>query len=244
MESLEKKAKRLRKELIDLSLKIGETHLGGCFSEIEIMITLYDLILKEEDKFILSKGHCCHTMYLLLKEQGYNPKFSVHPDIDVKNKIFCTTGSLGHGLPIAVGMALARKKMNTKGKIFVLMGDGECQEGTTWESAMIANYRKLNNLIVIVDRNKLQALDTIDDALSVGDLRKKFEVFGWSAIEVNGHSFEELTEGFKRLEKDKPKVIIAHTIKGKGVSFMENDTKWHARVPNEEELKKAYKELE
>lgn len=243
MEQLKKKAKKLRKQLIDLSLEIGETHLGGCFSEIEIMITLYDLILKEEDKFILSKGHCCHAMYLLLKERGYNPKISPHPDIDIENKIFCTTGSLGHGFPIAVGMALARKKMNAKGKIFVLMGDGECQEGTTWESAMIANYRKLDNLILIVDRNKLQALDKIDDALSVGDLRKKFEVFGWSAIEVNGHSFEELIEGFKKLDNDKPKVIIAHTVKGKGISFMENDTKWHARVPNKEELKQAYEEL-
>ena len=148
---LTERGKELRKKVIDLGLEKGDAHLGGSFSEIEILIALFDIVLKEEDKFILSKGHACHPLYILLRERGCNPKISGHPDICETEGLFCTTGSLGHGLPIGVGMAFARKKLNKEGKIYVLMGDGECQEGTTWESSLIANHHKLDNLVVIFD---------------------------------------------------------------------------------------------
>jgi transketolase len=239
----ENKAKEMRKQLLDLCIRIGETHIGGCLSEIEILISLYCHVTKNEDKFILSKGHACHPMYLLLKEKGYNPKITPHPDLDEKNNVFCTTGSLGHGFPIGVGMAMARKKLGKPGRIFVLMGDGECEEGTTWESALIANHNELDNLTVIVDRNGLQALDSTEKVISLGNLLEKFSAFGWSAIEVDGHSFEELIKGFEKIEKNKPRVIIANTIKGKGISYMEKDPKWHTRIPDNEEFKKACEEL-
>ncbi len=242
IKNLEEKAKELRIRVLDLGLEQGESHIGGCFSEIEILITLYKIILKEDDKFILSKGHCSHPMYLLLREKGLNPKITSHPDMDEKNGIFCTTGSLGHGLPIGAGMALARKIQNKKGNIYVLLGDGECQEGTIWETIPIATKYNLDNLIIIVDRNKVQALDYVKD-VSPMDLKNIFESFGCYVIEVDGHSFLELIMALNKKVHGKPKVIIAETVKGKGVSFMENDPKWHARLPDKEELKPAYEEL-
>lgn len=242
MRTLEEKAKELRLKTLNLAVKEGETHLGGSFSEIEILISLYDVIMKKEDKFILSKGHSSHPMYLLLEEKGYNPDIRTHPDIDEKNGIYCTTGSLGHGLPIAAGMALARKFKKQKGNIYVLMGDGECQEGTTWETIPLAVKYKLNNLNLIVDNNKLQALEKTDN-VSVMNLKKIFDSFGCYTLKVNGHSFPELIRSLKEKSYDKPKVIIADTFKGKGVKFMENNPMWHARVPNNEELNEIYKEL-
>jgi len=221
----------------------GEAHLGGGFSMIEIVISLYNKILKPEDKFILSKGHCCYPLYILLGERGFNPKIVGHPDIDIENGIVCTTGSLGHGMPIAVGMALARKRQGKPGKIYVLISDGECEEGTIWESSLIANYHNLNNLVVIVDSNKIQALDKIKDVSSLDNLPEKFKAFGYSVSEVDGHNFSELIETLQLSHLEKPRLIIAHTTKGKGLSFMENDAKWHTRLPTTDELKQAYKEL-
>lgn len=241
--NLQDKAKKLRKDVIELSQKYGDPHLGSCFSEIEILVSLYIRILKDEDIFILSKGHACHPLYLLLMEKGYNPEIKGHPDMDLSNGISCTTGSLGHGLPIGVGRALARKKTGKNGMVYVLMGDGECQEGTTWESSLIASYHKLSNLTVIVDYNKLQALDSLDNILSLGDIKKKFEALGYNIREVDGHNFDELINGLERRDSSMPNMVIANTIKGKGVSFMESDPKWHARPMNETELKQAYKEL-
>ena len=240
---LTERGKELRKKVIDLGLEKGDAHLGGSFSEIEILIALFDIVLKEEDKFILSKGHACHPLYILLRERGCNPKISGHPDICETEGLFCTTGSLGHGLPIGVGMAFARKKLNKEGKIYVLMGDGECQEGTTWESSLIANHHKLDNLVVIVDYNKIQALDKIEDALSLGDLRKKFESFGWHVSEVDGHNIQEIVEKLREKIAGKPHIILAHTIKGKGVSYMENDPQWHGRRLTPERVQLAYEEL-
>lgn len=241
--NLEKKAKKLRREVLKLALQTGEAHLGGSFSEIEILVSLYDVILKKEDKFLLSKGHACYPWYILLKEKGYCPKISGHPDIDEKNGIYATTGSLGHGLPIGVGMAFARKKQKKGGRIYVLISDGECQEGTTWESSLLASYHKLDNLTVIVDRNMLQALNKTEDVLSLGDLEKKFNAFGWDTQTVDGHNFKKLIPALSREGKEKPIITIANTIKGKGISYMENDPKWHTRLPNEQELKQAYEEL-
>jgi len=243
IEELKQKAKELRKKVLELGMQTGEAHLGGSFSIIEALISLHSKILEPEDKFILSKGHSCYPLYILLREKGCNPKISGHPDICTEHGLSCTTGSLGHGLPIGVGMALARKKLNKSGKIYVLMGDGECQEGTTWESSIIANHHNLNNLVVIIDHNKLQALDKIENILSLGDLRKKFESFGWHVSEIDGHDFPQLIDALQLHHLEKPRLIIANTIKGKGVSYMEQDPKWHTRLPTPEELKQAHKEL-
>ncbi|MDO8517082.1 MAG: 1-deoxy-D-xylulose-5-phosphate synthase N-terminal domain-containing protein [Nanoarchaeota archaeon] len=256
MDNLKEKAKELRKKVLDLSKIHGDAHLGGSFSEIEILISLFEDNLKKEDKFILSKGHCPYPLYILLKEKSHNPNILAHPDLDEKNGIYATTGSLGHGFPIGVGMALARKLKKQEGRIYVLIGDGECQEGTTWESADIASYHKLDNLCVIIDHNKLQALDKIKE-VSPMNLSEKFKAFGWHVAEIDGHNFSEINNSFKKNVLDnvldysanpktnliKPYLIIAHTIKGKGISYMENNPKWHARFPNEDELKKAYNEL-
>jgi transketolase len=239
---LKEKAKNLRLKVLDLSLETKEAHLGGCFSEIEILIALYDEILKKEDKFILSKGHCSHPLYLLLRERGYTPKISIHPDIDIENGIYCTTGSLGHGLPIGVGMAMARKIQKKEGLIYVLMGDGECQEGTTWESVLIASKHRLNNLRVIIDYNKVQALDKLEDVLPLENLAAKFRAFNCDVSEIDGHSFTEIISAFN-MNYEKPGVIIANTIKGKGVSYMEGNPEWHGRKATPERLKEAYREL-
>ena len=141
---------------------------------IEIIITLYELILKKNDKFILSKSHASFPLCLLLREKGYKPKLTTHLELDEKNGIYCTTGSLGHGFPIATGMAFARKKFKIKGRIFVLISDGECQEGTTWESMLIASKHKLDNLNLIIDYNKIQALSKLEDALPLNNLKTKY----------------------------------------------------------------------
>lgn len=242
MENLEQRAKNLRRKVLELSLEKGEAHLGGSFSIIEILISLYDKVLTDEDKFILSKGHSCFPLYLLLREKGYNPKITTHPDIDIENGISCTTGSLGHGLPIGAGMAFARKFQKKSGKIYVLMGDGECQEGTLYETIPLASKYELNNLTIIIDNNKLQALDKIEEVSPI-NLKEVFAVLGGEVYEINGHSFPEIISTLELKNYKKPKIIIANTVKGKGLSYMENDPKWHTRLPNPEELKQAYEEL-
>jgi transketolase len=240
---LESKARDLRKRVLELSLEKGEAHLGGSFSEIEILISLYDFVLTEEDKFILSKGHASLPWYVLLQEKGYNPKITTHPDIDVSNGIYCTTGSLGHGFPIGVGMALARKLKKQNGRIYILISDGECETGTTWESTLIAQQHKLDNLVLIVDYNKIQALDWVKNVLNLEDLTCKFQSFNWYVRRINGHSFQELEDAFSKKVESKPYVIIADTIKGKGVSYMENNPEWHGKRVTPERIAKAYKEL-
>jgi len=167
----------------------------------------------------------------LLREKGFKTAFTTHFEIDTKNGIHCTTGSLGHGLPIATGMAASRKIQKKNGNIYVLISDGECQEGTTWESLLIASKFELSNLIIIIDYNKIQALTTLKEGLPLENLKKKILAFNCDCIEVkNGHSFKSLIAAFKRKrDKKKPRVIIAHTIKGKGIKEFENDPVWHAR---------------
>jgi len=241
---VEKKAKRIRRETLELAMKHKEGHLGPSFSIVEILVSLYEEILKEEDKFILSKGHGSLSLYAVLRSKGFNPKVATHPDIDREQGIECTTGSLGHGLPMSVGMALAKKMKGKRGRVFVLMGDGECQEGTTWESMLVASHHKLDNLTVIVDHNKIQALDRIENVLSFNSLAEKFRCFGAHVIEVDGHSIEELINAFNTEVKGRPKVIIAHTVKGKGLSFAENNPVWHSRLPTQKQYLQALKELE
>lgn len=246
---LKEKSKKLRKETLKLIYSEKEGHLGSSFSIIEILVSLYGAkpfyngILKKEDKFILSKGHGCVPYYLLLRERGYSPKIFSHPEIDLENGISCTTGSLGHGFPIGVGMAFAKKMKNEKGRIYVLMGDGECQEGTTWESLLQVSQHNLDNLTVIIDYNKLQILDKVENILSIKYLPKIFKAYRWKVDEINGHDYNEIIPTLNYENIKRPQVIIAHTTKGKGVSFMENEKKWHGNIPNKKELKLALEEL-
>ena len=238
LKRLLKKAKELRIKTFNAFIEKGEAHLGGSFSMIETLILIYDLMLKKNDKFILSKAHASFPLCILLQEKGYNNKIKTHLEIDEKNGINCTSGSLGHGLPIATGMAFAKKKQKKQGKIFVMLSDGECQEGTTWESLLIASKHKLDNLVIIVDYNKLQALSKLNDALPLDSLSKKFKAFNCNCVEIkNGHSFTSIYKSFKKIKKNnKPNIFIVHTIKGKGIKEFENDTVWHARQLKGQEI--------
>ncbi len=214
VKDLEKIAKNMRKEILDLSLESGIGHLGGSLSMIESMVALYETTLQKEDTFILSKGHCCLPYYLSLRKKGYNPKIGGHPDRDPENGIECTTGSLGHGLPLGVGMALAKKLRGEPGRVYVLMSDGECEEGTTWESSLLASRFKLDNLVAFIDYNKMQALGFIKDILPLNDLGEKLQAFGWDVKEINGHSFQEIVPSLQ-VRTNKPYAIVANTVKGK-----------------------------
>ena len=245
LEKLKNKAKELRIKTFNAFIEKGEAHLGGSFSMIETLLTIYEIIMSKNDKFILSKAHASFPLCILLRDKGLNPEIKTHLEIDSKNGIHCTTGSLGHGLPISTGMAFARKKQKVKGKIFVMISDGECQEGTTWESLLIASKHKLDNLIIIVDYNKLQALSKINDALPLENLEKKFKAFNCHCIAIKkGHDFRSIINGLKKIKKDKkPNVLIVHTVKGKGIKEFENDTIWHARQLKGEEITIGRKRL-
>jgi transketolase len=244
-EELIEKAEKLRRDTFIKFIEHGEAHLGGSFSMIEMLIALYEKVLRKEDKFILSKAHASFPLCLLLKQKGYSPKLTTHLEIDPPNGIHCTTGSLGHGLPIGTGMALARKLLNEPGAIYVIISDGECQEGTTWESLLIGARHKLDNLVVMVDYNKIQALTSLNEALPLEDLSAKFRAFNWDCTEVNdGHSFEELIPALKKPNNEGiPRAVVAHTTKGKGITAFENDPAWHARKIKGEELEIGKKEL-
>ena len=240
------KAKKLRQDTFMAFVEHGEAHLGGSFSMIEILIALFQEIMVNEDKFILSKAHASFPLCILLRDRGFKTKLTTHLEIDTKNGIHCTSGSLGHGLPIATGMAMARKRLDKKGKIYVMISDGECQEGTTWESLLIAAKHKLDNLVVIVDYNKIQALSRLKDALPLANLSSKFRAFNWDCIEVkDGHSFRSLVASFKKKnKKEKPLAIIVNTIKGKGIKEFEDDPIWHARKLQGKEIEIGKKKLD
>ena len=231
IEKLKILAKKLRQDVFKLFIEKGEAHLGGSFSMIEILISIFEVSLKKNDKFILSKSHASFPLVIYLTNKGFKPKFSTHLELDVKNGIYCTTGSLGHGLPLATGMAFARQKLKKKGKIFVLISDGECQEGTTWESLLIAAKHKLNNLIILIDYNKIQALTTLEKGLPLNKLENKIKAFYCDCINIKkGHSFNSIVKNLKKIRsKTKPTVVIFHTIKGKGIKEFENKPIWHAR---------------
>jgi transketolase len=240
---LNERSKQVRRDAIKISKENGGYHYGGSFSCAEILINIFDNILKKEDRFILSKGHGCWVYYVILRELGYNPTLEGHPHYEPENGIFCTAGSMGHGLPTAVGMALARKLKNDNSKVFVLMGDGECQEGTTWESILIANRLKLNNLIVIVDNNKIQGSGFVDDILPVDKvLIQTAKTANWNVKEIDGHNDDIIKINLNESDSS-PTLIIANTIKGKGISFMENIPKWHSNWLGGDLEKQALQEL-
>jgi len=263
---LENKAIQIRKELLQMIYNSGTGHTGGSLSSVDILVALYYEIMEIDpqnpkwelrDRFVLSKGHSVESYYTILADLGFFPKDELkyfckfnssligHPSVKVPG-IEMNTGSLGHGLSIAVGMALAGKMDDKNYKVYVLMGDGELAEGSIWEGAMSANHYKLDNLVGIIDRNKLQISGDTENIMSLENLEAKWRAFGWSVITLDGNNIKELIKKLKEIpmDKDKPHVIIANTIKGKGVPFIENDPKWHHKVPNEEQLKEALEILD
>lgn len=240
---LTSRGKQIRRDLYWLSKANGGYHYGGTFSTIEILYNLYDRVLGKDDRFILSKGHACWGYYVLLREKGFNPVLEGHPHLDLANGVHWTTGSEGHGLPAGMGMAFAKKKMKKKGKVYVVIGDGECQEGTTWESLLIAGQHKLDNLVVIMDNNKIQGSGFVDDILSVG--RKMpiiAETCDWDVTVIDGHDDVQIFAALMK-QTNKPHFIVANTVKGKGVDFMENKPEWHSKWPNPTEEAEIIKQL-
>lgn len=239
---LSQRSKQVRRDAIDISLKNGGYHYGGSFSCAEILVNLFDIIMKENDRFILSKGHGCWVYYVLLRELGFNPTLEGHPHYEPENGVWCTAGSMGHGLPVGMGQALARKLRGDDSKVFVLMGDGECQEGTTWESILIASRLKLNNLVAIVDYNKIQGSGWCDDIMpAIPALIGAAEKAGWQVVDIDGHNDDLVQIDYE--SQDKPMLVIANTVKGKGVSFMEGQPKWHSNWLGGDFLKQALEEL-
>lgn len=266
MEDIEE-LKRLRRQIFCIGYKGGMAHLASCYSCLEILYTLYlKNIIKydsnnpkwdDRDRFILSKGHAGLALYSILVEVGLVKREELYsylmpgssiggePCMRDSLAIEATTGSLGHGLSIGVGMAIALKAEKKKSKVYVLVGDGEMEEGTVWEAVMSAVAFKLDNLVLILDNNHIQKMDRISNIISRDNWKEKLQVFGWDTVEVDGHNVDELTEVLSKNNKENmPKAIIANTIKGKGVSIMENNPIWHFKLPNEKELKKFISELE
>lgn len=253
---LTKKCNILRREVLEMIYRAKSGHIGGSYSIVELMTVLYEKILKPEDKFVLSKGHAAPIYYALLAEKGYISKESLytlrninstlegHPCRKI-NGVDTGSGSLGQGLSIANGMALAKKIDKRKGNVYCVIGDGELEEGQIWEAAMTAGYYKLNNVIAVIDYNTLQIDGHIDEVMSAEPIKDKFIAFNWDVIEIDGHDIQMIYNAYKKANlSKKPCCIIAHTIKGKGVSFMENQVGWHGKAPNEEAYLKAKEELE
>jgi len=241
MEKLNNLAKKIRQRVIELLYKHKAVHLGSCMSCIEILVALYFKIMKPEDKFLMSKGWAAAALYSVLSEKGiinwndlyknyYEPGSKywglVHHKVPGVEHSF---GSAGHGLPVAIGMALAIKRDEKKNKVYCLMSDGEMDCGTTWESALFGSHHKLDNLVVIVDYNKLQAFGRTNEVLNLEPLAEKWRKFNWDVYEIGGHNFKQLLRTFKKIskKKQKPHVIICNTIKGKGIPFAENKLEWH-----------------
>jgi len=263
---LRKKARWVRKSVLNTVATAGEGHIGGTFSCVELLVALYyGNILKfdpknpkweNRDRFVIGKGHACLALYHIwadlgffdkdrIKEYGKNGgNLSGQLNLDTPGVEY-NTGSLGHAIGIGAGMALAAKMDNLDYKTFALIGDGECAEGSIWESIAFASENKLNNLIGIIDRNRLMVTDVIKEDESLGRLDEKIKSYGWKCITIDGHSFDEILGAFKNLDDlDRPLMIIANTVKGKGISFMENGIKWHHSIPSKEEYKLARKELD
>lgn len=265
-EKLKRISLNIRKDIIRAVHAAGSGHPGGSLSATDILTVLFfDIMkidpenpnMKDRDKFVLSKGHANPALYSALAERGFfsvqelltlrklGSKLQGHPNMHYVPGVEMSTGSLGQGLSVSVGMALANRLDNNIGRVFTLMGDGEIQEGMIWEAAMSAVNYKLDNLIAIVDWNGLQIDGSNDEVMRVAPIDEKFRGFGWNVISCDGHDFEALAEAFNKAVsyEGAPTVIIAKTIKGKGVSFMENQAGWHGKAPDDEQYAQAMKEL-
>jgi transketolase len=242
------------------------SHIGSCFSMVDLLTVLYGSILRvnpadpewpARDRFVLSKGHACAALYAVLAECGFFPvaeletfyrngsKLAGHATRSAAPGIDVSTGSLGHGLSIATGMALAARRDGGSHRVFALLSDGECDEGSTWEPALFAPQHALDNLTVIVDYNKIQSLGSVREVIDLEPLADKWRAFGWAAREIDGHSIAEIESSLAAVpfESGRPSCIVAHTVKGKGVSFMENTLLWHYRTPQGAEFDAALAEL-
>ena len=258
--------KQIRRHIITMTGAAKSGHPGGSLSAVEIVVTLYWDVMRHDparpdwpdrDRFILSKGHAAPVLYAALAECGYTPKdalntlrklgsiYQGHPDKRFIPALEASTGSLGEGLSVGIGMALAARLDKKDYRTYVILGDGEIQEGQIWEAAMFASYHKVDNVCAIVDYNKIQLDGFVAEIMDLEPLAPKWEAFGWHVIELDGHDIPALQKAFAEASatRGKPTVIIAHTVKGKGVSFMENNPKYHGVAPTAEEVEMALKEL-
>ena len=265
--SLKQKAKELRREIITILYSAQSGHPGGSLSAIDMMIGLYYYKLRidpknpkwdERDRFVLSKGHCSPAIYAVLADKGYFPKSELsgfrkigrmlqgHPELNTPGIDFAG-GSLGQGICFALGIALACKLDKKNCKVYAMIGDGEAQEGAVWEASMAANFYKMDNFVVILDKNQVQETGKTKEVMDLGDVVQKWMAFGWNTIEINGHDMLQIVNALDNaceMNNGKPTIIISNTIKGKGVSFMELNHKFHGKAPNEEEYKKAIEDIE
>lgn len=259
-------AKQVRRKILSMHAASGNSHVGSSLSVADILVALYFSAMKinahncedrKRDRLLLSKGHASSALYAVLAKRGFFPKKLLngycvdrgmlpgHATINCVPGVEVSTGSLGHGLSIGAGLALAAKHDKNKSRIFVILSDGECQEGSVWEAAMFASQHKLDNLISIIDYNKLQAFGRNKDIVGLEPFSKKWAAFGWQVKEIDGHDMAKIIKILENVPfvAKKPSVIIAHTIKGKGVSFMEDNLAWHYKSPGWDELNIALKEL-
>ncbi|MEK7643493.1 MAG: transketolase [Patescibacteria group bacterium] len=262
---LKEVARQIRRDIIIMSGRANASHSGSALSAVEILVALYFDVMRIDprrpdwalrDRFLLSKGHAGAVLYATLAERGFFSKkkldqfclganLTTHPTRFSAPGVEVATGSLGHGLPMGVGMALAARMDRKAWRTYVLLSDGECDEGSVWESILFAGFHKLDNLTVIIDYNKIQSFGRTADVLDLEPLKQKFEAFRWNVSEVDGHDFEEIRDALGKAKKTqgKPQCIIAHTVKGKGVSYMEDKLEWHYRSPTGELGEQALKEL-
>lgn len=263
---LKKIANKIRKHIIRMTTEAGSGHPGGSLSSTEIVTSLYFHVLKhnpknpeweDRDRFILSAGHICPVLYSAMAEAGYfpvselmtlrklNTRLQGHPSRLALPGIETTTGSLGQGFGVSIGMAIAAKMDNKSHRIYCLMGDGEQDEGAVWEGVMFSSHHKLDNLCAIIDYNGLQQDGKHENIVRLEPLKKKYEAFGWHVVDIDGHDFSQLLDAFDEAKKikEKPTIIIARTVMGKGVSFMENDYQWHGKALSKEQAEKALAEL-
>ncbi len=262
---LAQKSVQYRKRILSCIKNAGAGHTAGSLSCIDILNVLYNRVMNvspenfddnNRDRYIQSKGHSVEALYVTLSDQGFFPDADIdtfsqyqshyvgHPTRKVAG-VEHNTGALGHGLSMSVGIALAGKMDNAPYKVYTLLGDGELAEGSNWEALMAAAHYNLDNLVAIVDYNKLQITGPVDNVINIEPLREKFESFGWQVEEVDGHNLDEMEQLFKSapFQKNKPNMVIAHTMKGKGISFIEGDPKWHHKVPDDEQYEDALAEL-
>lgn len=257
--------REIRKKIYTIAHYAGGGHMGGALSMADIISVLYfggvlrydpkNPLWSERDVFVLSKGHAAYALYAALALAGFfseeelkrvgrpGSSFGEHPKRNEIPGVEASTGALGHGLSFGIGIAYANKVDRSTSHTYVVLGDGECQEGSIWEAALSAPTLKLDNLTVIVDHNKLQAMDELENIVQMKPFAEKWRSFGWNVVEIDGHNFEEIRTALLIRKKEKPTLIVAHTIKGKGVSFMEGKPLWHFRMPNEKELPVLMKEL-
>lgn len=258
-------AKRIRRQCLLMTNRANASHIGSCLSMADILAVLYGSILRvdparpdwvDRDRFILSKGHGCAALYAVLAERGFFPlawletyyqngaRLAGHATHKGVPGVEVSTGSLGHGLSLGTGMALVAKRDSRAYRVFCVLSDGECDEGSTWEAALFAPHHRLGNLTVIVDYNKIQSLGRVAEVIDLEPLAAKWSAFGWDVTELDGHDLVALEAALQRSDPERPRCIVAHTVKGKGVSFMEDKLQWHYTAPKGEELTKALAEVE